>query len=86
MTTNKLYAYNYDCGRMGEIEGTFISNDETLNKLKDKTAYFGEALGKHSDIADYDWFDNVTELTDDQDFITKAIEYGIAHFGYSPQS
>jgi hypothetical protein len=35
---------------MGSLEGIFISNPETVEKIFGKTIFFGEVLGKHSDI------------------------------------
>lgn len=47
-----LYKFYADCGRMGQLEGIFISTQEKVDKLiKSKIeVYFGEVLGKHSEI------------------------------------
>ena len=46
----KLHKY---CGRLGDLEGLFIANKQEVQDLIDsgKTVYFGEVLGKHSDVA-----------------------------------
>lgn len=80
----KLYAYDEDFGRMGNLSGVFVSTDEELLSKKGKIAYFGEVLGKHSDIYTDEWYENVRLLTDDQDFIKKAIEYGLVNSGFTP--
>lgn len=80
----KLYSYDENFGRMGELNGVFVSTDEELESNKGKAAYFGEVLGKHSDIFTDEWFDYLTLLTDDQDFIKKAIRYGLASSGFNP--
>lgn len=43
----KLY---FDCGRQGAIEGLFTATQEEIDGLMGREVYFGEALGKHSDI------------------------------------
>ena len=55
MNLYKFYAY---CGRMGSLHGLFISTPEKVEEAKGSILYFGEVLGKHSDI--------VVELHDDK--------------------
>ena len=45
-----LYKFYVDYGRMGELEGIFIAEEEKIRALIDKDIYFGEVLGKHSEI------------------------------------
>ena len=45
-----LYKFYWDCGRMGELEGLFIAEDDVLKNSIGKNVYFGEVLGKHSEI------------------------------------
>lgn len=45
-----LYRFSFDCGRHGELEGLFFATKEEIKSLVGRTAYFGEVLGKHSDI------------------------------------
>lgn len=80
----KLYRFYWDCGRMGNLEGIFVSTDEALASIVGKRIYFGEVLGKHSEIYGDFEMDDVEELTDDQGFITKAIEYGLIPTGFNP--
>ena len=80
----KLYKYYEEFGRMGDLQGVFVSTDAELLSKKGKTAYFGEVLGKHSDIYSDEWFENLFFLTDDQDFINKSIEYGLVNSGFCP--
>lgn len=81
---NKIYRFYEDCGRMGRLDGTFVSTDEKIKAMLGKTAYFGEALGKHSEISVELAESNFTVLTDDQAFIDKAVEYGLLPNGFSP--
>lgn len=45
-----LWKFSWDCGRMGSIESVFPASQEELNTIIGEDIYFGEILGKHSDI------------------------------------
>lgn len=47
-----VYKLNFDCGRMGNLEGLFVAHKNHVKKLiEDKLdVYFGEVLGKHSEV------------------------------------
>jgi hypothetical protein len=45
-----LYKFYWDCGRMGDLESLFIASRGQIDCAIGKTVYFGEVLGKHSDI------------------------------------
>lgn len=68
---NKLYKFTLDCGGMGMLDGIFVEDDERVKKILGKEVFFGEALGKHSEIFDTMREDMFEVLTDDQDFISK---------------
>ena len=80
----KLYKFSADCGRMGYIEGTLIEDDDLVAKCIGQKVYFGEILGKHSDIRWDLKESDLVVLTDDQQFIEKAIKFGLAPMGHSP--
>lgn len=46
----KLYEFFWDCGRQGDIVGLFIATEEQVKNAIGKRVYFGEVLGKHSEI------------------------------------
>jgi len=46
----KLYSYYIDYGRSGNLEGLFIAEESELKKILGKEIYFGEILGKHSEV------------------------------------
>lgn len=81
----KLYKFNAYFERMGNLRGLFVADDqEDVAPAIGKRAYFGEALGKHSEI----WIDALAKehfkvLTDDQAFVAKFEEYGCAS-GFNP--
>lgn len=52
----KLYSFELDYGRMGTLEGLFIANESDFNSMIGQEVYFGEVLGKHSEV-----FDTMTE-------------------------
>ena len=47
-----VYKMHFDCGRMGTLRGIFTAEDSVMNALitSGKEVYFGEVLGKHSEI------------------------------------
>ena len=47
-----IYKFYQDHGRMGSLEGIFVANPQKVKQLIDseKEVYFGEVLGKHSEI------------------------------------
>jgi hypothetical protein len=80
----KLYRFHWDCGRMGDVTGVFVEDDATVAKAIGKEVYFGEILGKHSEIVGPLNETDLTVLTDDQEFIAKAKKYGLSGFGHNP--
>lgn len=63
---------------MGCLEDTFLATAAELKALKAwGKCHRGEVLGKHSDITSTLDDDTLEVLTDDQDFIAKAAEYGL---------
>lgn len=82
---NKLYGFHWDCGRMGAVIGTFVADDAEVAKALGQRVYFGEILGKHSEVEGTLEEKDIAVLTDDQDFIAKFVEYGLDS-GYNPLS
>ena len=74
----KLFKFYENCGRMGDLSGIFIAEQEDVDKLLGKEIWLGEVLGKHSGISVTIDADSITALTDDQDFIEKFEEFGCA--------
>jgi len=82
-----IYTYYKDFGRLGELEGLFIADHEDLIKLEGKMIYFGEVLGKHSEvIVEFSYDENIDVRTQDQEFIKKFQEIMGDNFatGYNP--
>ncbi|ADQ53308.1 hypothetical protein 65p300 [Aeromonas phage 65] len=46
----KLYRFYWDAGRGGSVEGLFVEDSEVVEKYIGSDVYFGEILGKHSEV------------------------------------
>ncbi len=49
--TQTLYKFYWDVPRQGDIESLFIADSEQVKVVMGMTVYFGEVLGKHSDVS-----------------------------------
>lgn len=78
-----IWKFYWDCGRNGDLSGVFVATQDEINNAIGKRIYFGEVLGKHSEIYGFLEKDDVELLTNDQFFIDKVIEYGLLS-GYNP--
>lgn len=79
----KIYKFEADFGRMGDLKGIFVSTDEELQKLYGNRIYFGEVLGKHSEVFLTLDPKHITEVTDDVKFIELFEKYDLSN-GYNP--
>ena len=81
-----IYTFEVEFGRMGDLTGIFIADETDIQRVIGKEVYFGECLGKHSDIECLIKEDHFQLLSNDQDFITKFEEIlGTGTIsGYSP--
>lgn len=61
-----LVSYFEEC-REGSLEGLFICTEKELESLNSATVYFGEALGKHSEVYSDTVYENCTVLSSNQD-------------------
>lgn len=52
MSDLAVFKLNFDCGRMGSLEGVFIESKSKVDFLIKSgiKVYFGEVLGKHSEV------------------------------------
>jgi hypothetical protein len=80
-----IYKLHFDCGRQGELTGIFVADKAKMNGLIQSGAevYFGEVLGKHSDIAGPIEESDITMVSDDQDFVALFEKHDMAT-GYNP--
>lgn len=64
-----LVKFYWNCGRMGSLKGLFVCPREQLDALIGEELYFGEVLGKHSEIYGTLEQGDVTILSEDQEKI-----------------
>lgn len=69
-----IYEYFLDYGRSGELSGIFVADSEDVAKIIGKHIYFGEILGKHSEVTASITEGDIVLKTDDQSFI-EQFEY-----------
>lgn len=70
----QIYKFHWNCGRGGEVEGVFIADDATVTKAIGSEVYFGEILGKHSEVYGVLEEKDLKVLSADQDFIARCEE------------
>lgn len=82
----KLYSFNWECGRMGDLYGLFVADEKDVAEVVGKTIYFGEVLGKHSDVYGEVEECDFTVVTDDQTVINILVDAmsGTSLSGYNP--
>ena len=80
-----LFKMNFDCGRNGNLEGVFIADTDDVKYLveNDISVYFGEVLGKHSDVSGCVDESEITMITTDENVISVVCEHGLES-GYNP--
>lgn len=74
-----LYSFYVDCGRMGSLDGLFIATQEEVDNAIGKQMYFGEVLGKHSDVQGTLEAHEITLISNEQD----KIDWLVGLVGYS---
>jgi hypothetical protein len=50
MEERYLWRFYWDCGRQGEVDGLFVATESEIKEAIGKQVYFGEILGKHSEV------------------------------------
>ena len=80
-----IYKMNLDFGRIGTLDGKFIATDEQVETLtkSDIEVYFGEALGKHSEVFCKIKPKDITLITENEDTVKIFEDEGLAS-GYDP--
>ncbi|MDE5507735.1 hypothetical protein KRE40_03595 [Elizabethkingia meningoseptica] len=80
-----VYKLNFDCGRAGELNGIFIATKKQVEKLVESgiEVYFGEVLGKHSEIYGSIEENEIQMITDESNVVEVIEKYGLEN-GYNP--
>lgn len=66
-----FYSFYWDYGRMGDVSGVFIADEVDVKNIIGKNVYFGEILGKHSEVYGIVEEKDIELKTNDQAFISK---------------
>lgn len=94
----KLWKFVWDCGRQGFLESLFVADEAEVESIIGKEVFFGEVLGKHSDVYGTIERGEITAISDDQEKIDWLIAVteakpgrfleipteSITIFGYNP--
>jgi hypothetical protein len=89
MSTKGIYKFNYDCGRMGDLNGIFVAEKKDVEDLITSKieVYFGEVLGKHSEVYGPIEAGHITLASDDPNAVAVVenlnLSTGFNPFGYS---
>lgn len=80
-----LFKLNFDCGRQGCLEGIFVADTEDVEYLKKNNicVYFGEVLGKHSEVYGPIDDNEIELLTTEASVIEVVQKYDLTN-GYNP--
>lgn len=85
LTGYGIYEFYADCGRMGSLEGVFLASAESVRKIIGKDAYFGEVLGKHSEVQGTIEEHEITLKSDDPTAVKIIFElFGHNVSGFNP--
>lgn len=80
-----VYKLHADCGRMGQLDGLFIAHKEDVQKLiaSKVEVYFGEVLGKHSEVYGELEEKDISMVSDDPN-VVDIIETHELETGFNP--
>ncbi|AEC53133.1 hypothetical protein SCRM01_187 [Synechococcus phage S-CRM01] len=81
--TRGVYHFYQDFGRPGSLDGVFVADIEQVEKVYGLQAYFGEVLGKHSEVYCEVTPDNLKLITDEPSDVEVFDRYNI-NVGYNP--
>jgi hypothetical protein len=80
-----LWKFFWDCGRQGEVEGIFVATESEVKEVIGMDVYFGEILGKHSEVTGTIEEKEITKIDLDSETVTKVTNIlGGTWFGYNP--
>ena len=80
-----LYKFHWDCGRQGDVTGLFVEEKENIKNIIGKEVYFGEILGKHSEVYGIVEKKEITMITDEKVVVDLFVKEKIST-GYNPCS
>ena len=80
-----VFKFHAVCGRMGQLDGVLISTQEKVDKLIESkiVVYFGDVLGKHSEIRGEIERKDITMITDNEEVVRIVEKYELTS-GFNP--
>ena len=80
-----IYKFESDCGRMGTLYGIFVADSKEVNDLTTSgdEVYFGEVLGKYSEIIGEISATEITMVTAVTELVEKFEELNM-ETGFNP--
>ncbi len=69
-----IYKMHWDAGRMGSLHSIFVAEDTAMQGLIGQELYFGECLGKHSEVYGTLEESEITLVTQDPSFVKQFVE------------
>lgn len=85
--TLKLWKFYVDGGRVGSLSGLIAVSQADIDNIVGEDVYFGEVLGKHSDITVRIGLDAFTLIDIPEEYVQKIVDSaggGHCISGYSP--
>lgn len=77
-----IYKFFWDCG-YGVLEGIFVETYENVQSIIGKRVYFGEVLGKHSEVDGTIEIGDINLVTEDVETVESFQRY-MMDTGYNP--
>jgi hypothetical protein len=65
MAKKGIYKFYWNCGRMGDLSSVFVAAADAVAAAIGKEVYFGEVLGKHSEVGGTLAAEDITLASDD---------------------
>lgn len=78
-----VYKFYWDYSRNGEVSGIFVAEDYKIKEIIGKEIYFGEILGKHSEVSNTIDEEDITLISQDPEFV-RIFEENNGSVGYNP--
>ena len=78
-----IYKFNFRIKRMGTLSGIFVALKDDVQWLNGQASYFGEVLGKHSEVFGTLEGDEISLVTEDPIAVEMFEKYNM-ETGYNP--
>jgi hypothetical protein len=67
-----LWKFFWDCGRQGDVSSLFVATEEEIADAIGQSVYFGEILGKHSEVSGTIDEGEITKIDLDSETVEKV--------------